>query len=116
MKEITMYVAYDGTKFASKEACERYEEPIEKLIYEATKIYTFYDATLKCIWFKDYPHIERFFDWLNELADICKYIYVNKLPSEELDTFLNSKYNYHLPVKETGLHHYELNKKEWVRC
>ena len=116
MKEITTYVAYDGTEFTSKEACERYEKPIEELIYEATKAYDFYDRTLKPLWFKDYPKIERFLDWLNELVDTCKYIYVNQLPSEELKTFLNSKYAYHLPTKEIGLHHYDVNKNEWVRC
>lgn len=116
MKEITIYVAYDGAKFIHKELCEKYEEPIEKLVYEATKVYTFYDETLKPIWFKDYPKIERFLDWLNGLVDVCKYIYINQLPSEELNNFLNSKYDYHLPIKEMGLHHYDLDKEEWVRC
>ena len=114
MREVITYIAYDGTKFTSKKACERYEAPVSKLIDEAQKVYTFYDETMKPIIFKDYPDIERFLDWVNGIIDTCAYIYVNQLPTKELNDFFNQTIDYYLPTDTTGLHRYDLDEDKWV--
>lgn len=76
MREVSVFYAYDDTKFYNREECLDYEENILNRLKEINEKYSFFDKNMNlyCAPLES-PDIEDWMDWFLNAVDKCEFIH-----------------------------------------
>lgn len=92
MREVTMYYAYDGTEFDSREECLRYERNVLNLMKEIDSAYSFFDMDMNVFIAPVDDNIDVWFDWFGWVFDECVFIYRDINLSDAANDFIHREF------------------------